>query len=99
MQRVRAPTRPHKLASRAGSPDGTSDADAPLQNRGVSRSARGFAMKTQSQLSCILFALVIPLAACGGDKPSSTENPYAEMFVPKQAAVGFGELPKTVEQP
>ncbi len=54
-------------------------------------------MKTQSQISCILFALLLPLSACSGDRGTSSstdKRQSSESIVgkPKMDAPGFGSI-------
>ncbi len=49
-------------------------------------------MKTQSQVSCILFALLLPVAACGDEQ--STPSKASEPVGSHEPQSGFGDLDK-----
>jgi Flp pilus assembly protein TadD len=90
-----APTWAHKLALCLIALDGTTDAEG--RERKVDA-----AMKVQFR--SILFALVLPAAACGGDGETMpvSENPFAwepktSVPVTHEAPIVVGEQPKVVE--
>src|SRR5262245_19549425 len=97
--RVRVPTSAANCAHRFGSRPGTFDAEPSGTHGWFARLPEVFAMKTFSQFSCILLAVIVPLAACGGkaDQPSVESAPKIERAEPLTA--GFGSAKAPAEKP